>query len=146
MKKNLLALLFVSCLLHWGCKDEPVAIDALRNATILLSKPWETAYVRINDADVTDLGYSLMQLSFTEDGTWTSTNANGLFAVEGTWEFAQNDASRLILSGRETRIVLNPEGSTLTIRFERVGNEVIGGRASQSGGDYEIYLLPKFVP
>lgn len=146
MKKIVLAILLLSCLLHSGCKDESVAIDPLRNATILLSKTWETAYVSVDNTDVTDFGYSLMQLSFTEGGTWTATNANGLFADGGGWEFAENDASRLILSGRETRIVLNPEGSTLTIRFERVGNEVIGGRTSQSGGNYEVYLLPKFVP
>jgi hypothetical protein len=119
-------------------------------ATFLLSKVWETSYVAIEGTDVTDLGYTLLRLEFLSNGSWKSVNSNGLFAAAGTWKFLKSgtttDVTRLDLSGKEISIALNAEGSSLIIRFDRSGGETIGGRASQAGGSYELFMLPKFVP
>jgi hypothetical protein len=132
-----------------GCKEDDTLTEA-EKAKILLVKPWEVAYVQLNTIDVTDLGYLLMQIEFYENGTWQSSNANGLFEQTGSWALGEvqnaTDALVLILSGKETNIRLNPEGSTLTMNFTREGNESIGGRLKQSKGDYQIYWLPKFIP
>jgi hypothetical protein len=127
-----------------SCEDDKTASPA-DVASILISKTWETGYVRIDGTDVTDLGYLLMQLTFAKEGTWTATNSNDLFVASGIWKFGATNA-KLLLGSREIDIVLNPEGSTLTMRFSRNGNESIGGRTNKAGGSYEIYLIPKFSP
>jgi hypothetical protein len=133
----------------FACEDASEISEA-EKAKILLTKPWEVAYVLLNSTDVTDLGYSLMQIEFSENGTWQSLNANGLFQQTGSWSLSEvesaTDVLMLSMSGKEVEIRLNPEGSTLTMNFTRDGDETIGGRAKESGGDYQIYWLPKFIP
>jgi hypothetical protein len=150
MKSVFLGFAIIGMGLLVGCEEDKKPIDEARRASLLLAKVWETSYVAIEGTDVTDLGYSLMQVEFLNNGTWKSVNSNGLFAPTGTWKFvtsgSTSDLTRLDFSGKEISITLNEEGSSLVMRFERVGSEIVGGRASQSGGDYEIFLLPKFAP
>jgi hypothetical protein len=150
MKGAILGFLLIGLVLFTGCDEKEKPIDEVGEATILLTKVWETSYVSIEQTDVTDLGYSLMQLEFLDNGTWKSTNSNDLFAPSGTWKFVKTgnstDITRLDFSGKQISISLNDVGSSLVMRFDRVGNEIIGGRTSQLGGAYELFLLPKFTP
>lgn len=133
-----------------SCEEDENTLDEAAITTLLLAKVWETGYVAIEGTDVTDLGYSLMQVEFLDNGTWKSTNSNGLFAPTGTWKFVVNggvtDFTRLDFSGKEISITLNEEGTSLLMQFERVGSEIVGGRTSQTGGEYEILMLPKYTP
>jgi hypothetical protein len=149
--KQLVLLSAIATLLTFAsCEEQEQALTEERKATILLSKPWEIGYVLVEGGDVTDLGFSLLTLTFEQNGSWTSTNANGLFAASGRWSFADGpngkDLNRLDFSGTQINIFLNPEGSTLTMRFERTGTGPIGGKTHQIAGSYELYLLPKFAP
>jgi hypothetical protein len=148
--KRIFWMLILAFPLLTSCEDDPSGQTEEDRARILLSKTWEVAYITVEGTDVTDLGYLLMQLTFDQNGQWQSINSNNLFAGSGTWSFADasngKDLSTIIMSEKAIPIVLNPEGSTLTMRFERSGNEVIGGRSQQAGGSYEILLIPKFVP
>ncbi len=149
LKRVFWALMLAFPLLS-SCEEDSSGQTEEDRARILLSKTWEVGYVTVEGTDVTDLGYLLMQLTFDQNGQWQSVNANNLFVGSGTWSFADGnngkDLSTIIMSEKTIPIVLNPEGSTLTMRFERSGNEVIGGRSQQAGGSYEILLIPKFVP
>jgi hypothetical protein len=148
--KKIFWILILAFPLFCSCEDDPSGQTEEDRARILLSKTWEVGYVTVEGTDVTDLGYLLMQLNFDQNGQWQSINSNDLFASSGTWSFANGsngkDLNTIILSETTVPIVLNPEGSTLTMRFERSGNEVIGGRSKQAGGSYEILLIPKFKP
>lgn len=132
-----------------GCAPED-GLSEEDKMRIRIVKPWEVAYVLLNSTDITDLGYSLFRFELREDGTWTAAHSQDLFATSGEWSFGrtngQPDLNKLILSGKEVQMIVNPEGSTLTLRFFRNGTETIGGRTAQTGGNYEIYLLPQFVP
>jgi hypothetical protein len=140
----LVALTFVSS----SCKEDEPPLDDERKTIILLAKTWEVAYVTLEGIDVTDFGYSLLQLTFDEAGSWSSQNSNTLFSASGTWQYISGapNLAEITMSGKLVTIILNPEGSTLTMRFNRTTNETIGGRVSETGGAYEIYLIPKFVP
>lgn len=143
------SLVWAALFLLGACDENEPPLDEELKTRILLDKSWETAYVTIDGTDVTDLGYSLMVLTFDREGGWTSQNANGLFAASGSWQFVAGsngpNINRITMGDKEVDLVLNPEGSTLTLRLERDGSEVIGGRGKQAGGSYEIYLLPKFT-
>jgi hypothetical protein len=148
--KHFVTVLFFTLLLASSCQEDETPLDDERKARILIGKTWETAYVTLEGTDITDFGYSLMQLTFDQSGSWTSENSNDLFASSGSWQFATGtsgvDLTRISMSGKDVGIILNPEGSTLTMRFERTTNETIGGRKTDTGGTYELYLIPKFVP
>lgn len=137
-------------LLASGCDEKEVLLTEERKATILLSKPWEVGYVLLDGGDITDLGFLLMTLEFEASGVWRSNNSNGLFSASGTWRFADGlngkNLNKIDFNGTLVDVILNPEGSTLTLRFERTSSGPVGGRGTRATGRYEIYLLPKFAP
>jgi hypothetical protein len=147
--KYAVALLWLAIATFSSCND-PDTLSEEEKVKILLIKPWEVAYVQLESTDVTDLGYSLMQIEFLEDGTWTATQTNSLFGASGTWQLAPIESAVALnsfqLSGKEVLFRLSPDGASLTFYFEREGSETIGGRTRNTGGSYEIYWLPKFVP
>lgn len=93
--------------------------------------------ILLDDIDVSN-NYTGFALSFTDD-TYTTTNAAELFRASGTWEWADQEAGRVILDGlQEVNIVTLTESRFIFSFNFTTGND----RPVRAGfnGFYEITM------
>jgi len=148
VKTHLTAMVFFLCLflVIYSCKDpvEPPVVDPPETERIgkLLQgsgTPWGIQSVKVDDV-VLDL-YKNLNVSFTADGKYTSTNGGKVWPASGTWQFKNDEAKAII---REDGLEITIDDITekgLTISFTRAGGtEFEDGRNKAVGGRHVLVL------
>ena len=107
---------------------------------LLKGAAWTTKGVKVDDV-VLDL-YKDFNISFTEDGKYTSVKGGVIWPASGTWKF-KNEEAKIIV--REDNLEIGVDALTeksMTISFTRTGDTVFetGGRSTAVGGKHVLTL------
>lgn len=98
----------------------------------LLLTTWNMTAITLDGSDVSDLypGFSIT----IGDGTFSTTNAGGLFPAQGTWDWV-GDSNNMILTGRGKSITLTTlSASSAVLSFVKTS----ANQAAGSSGSYVI--------
>src|SRR6478736_5623501 len=113
-----------------GCKDEPTQQE--KTQAQLVSAQWVTPVVTVDGVDQSDL-YANFNIKFLKD-TYSTQGGGPLWATSGTWSFANDTASTLMLDG-DTEVQLNEITETsLTLTVQNENTTFISGRAHSVKG------------
>lgn len=139
--RALTVLLCLSLVIYSSCKKDPVEPTEIEIKTALLKgSAWIMQGVKVDDV-VLDL-YKDMNISFTEDGKYTSVKGGVIWPASGTWKFKDEEAKIIV---REDNLEIGLDALTeksMTISFTRTGDTVFepGGRSAAVGGKHVITM------
>jgi hypothetical protein len=132
-------------MLFFACEKEEEGLTEEKRQRILLSRGWVIASVVLGGEDVTDLGFTQMELTFQENGTWESTNGLTIFGPSGTYTLGA-DVNQLNMSGLPITLSIKDQAAQMKLTFVKSSPTPISGRKKTVTGFYELTFLPKFNP
>ncbi len=127
----------------FACDNKEEVLSEEKKQRILMSRGWVIASVLVDNEDVTDLGFTQMEITFQENGTWESTNGLTIFGPSGTYTIG-SDVNQVTMSGVPTILSIKDQASQMKLEFTKSSSTPIGGRVEAIGGFYELTFLPKF--
>jgi len=115
-----------------SCSDDSPAAE--QDALV---KTWTPGTVKKDEADVT-ADYTGLQITFVEDGTYTSQNAGHLFKASGTW--ARKGTTQLTLDSSLEVTIGSVSATDLGLQLTLSEADLAGGRIQALVGEYDIHL------
>jgi hypothetical protein len=140
-KKNLVLLIvaficFIAFVCLQSCNDDDPKKETPLHGTWAIG----SGYILKDGVDVTSK-YPQLQVTFSADGTYTSTNAKPLFKNSGSWKFNTQNKDEIILDGDFTLSVTTLTATELNVTFVTDADHVhLNGRNSSVVGHYELQM------
>jgi len=119
-------------------KDDPKPSEAERVTELLQGNAWTIKSVKVDDV-VLDL-YANLKVTFTKEGTYTSTNGGVIWPASGTWKFKDENATVIIRQDDLEIGIQNIDDTLLTITFTWKEDVFAEGRTGAVSGKHVLTL------
>ena len=133
------SLLIFFFLILCSCgKDDPKPTEEERVTELLQGSAWTIKDVKVDDV-VLDL-YAGLNVTFKQDGTYTSVKGGAIWPATGTWKFKDETATAMIREDDLEIGIQNIEATSLTITFTWKDDVFIEGRTGAVSGKHVLVL------
>lgn len=126
-------------ILFAGCKGDDPQPEAQRVRKLLSSGTWQIENVRVDETDQTSF-FSGLTLSFTKD-SYSTTNGKAAWPANGTWQFIDATAGRIIRDDDVEVTLLEVTKTSLKMSLTSSSISIGSGKENGLAGAHEFHFI-----
>lgn len=119
-----------------GCKKDDPQPETERIQQLLTSGTWQIESVLVSDTDQT-ASFAGLTLSFTTT-TYTTTNGGVVWPTNGTWEFVDDTAKKILRDDDVEITLVEVSQTSLKLAFANPTTTIGSGRVASLAGEHEF--------